>query len=119
MLWIALDVAFIPTYGIVGLAVASVAAVWLALVLGVADGRYHPWISVWPGVIISRETGAIVIASVISVIVGSELIRRWGIEFGLAILPLLVAIHLAICAAGGSRLARQIGHTAIRSARLR
>jgi putative peptidoglycan lipid II flippase len=113
LLWIALDVAFVPTYGIVGLAIASVAAVWLALVIGLADGRHHLWISAWPAVIISRETGAIVIASVVSVTVASILLRQFGLLLGIAVLPILVVGHLAICAGGGSRLAREIGHWAI------
>jgi putative peptidoglycan lipid II flippase len=108
LLWVALDVAFVPSYGIVGLAVASVAAVWLALVLGLAQRRRHPWLSVWPAVIMSRETLAIVISSVISVAVAWALIRQVGLPSGLAVLPVVVAAYLAMCAAGGSRIAREV-----------
>jgi putative peptidoglycan lipid II flippase len=111
LLWVALDVALVPSYGIVGLAVASVAAVWLALVLGFAKGRRHAWLSVWPAVIMSRETLAIVISSVISVTVAWALIRHVGMPLGLAVLP-VVAAYLAMCAAGGSRIAREVVHRA-------
>jgi hypothetical protein len=41
-----------------------------------------------------------------------------GPLLGLAILPIVIAAHLGICAAGGSRLAREIGHWAILRLRL-
>jgi peptidoglycan biosynthesis protein MviN/MurJ (putative lipid II flippase) len=118
LLWVALDVAIVPSYGIVGLAVASVAAVWLALVLGLARGRRHPWLSVWPALIASRETLAILISSVVSVTAASVLIRQFGLPFGLAVLPVLVAVYLVVCAAGGSRLAREVVQSASRRLRL-
>jgi peptidoglycan biosynthesis protein MviN/MurJ (putative lipid II flippase) len=113
-LWVTLDVALVPSYGIVGLAVASVAAVWFALVLGFARGRRHPWLSVWPALIVSRESLAILISSVVSVTIASVLIRQFGLAFGLAALPVLVALYIAACAAGGSRIAREVIQSANR-----
>jgi putative peptidoglycan lipid II flippase len=118
LLWVSLDVVFVPSYGIVGLAVASVAAVWLALVLGLARGRRDQWLSVWPAVIMSRETLAIAVSSVVSVAAASMLFRQFGLPLSLAVLPVLVAAYLVICAAGGSRLAREVVHTTSRRLRV-
>jgi putative peptidoglycan lipid II flippase len=118
LLWVALDVAFVPSYGIVGLAVASVAAVWLAFVLGLARGRRQPWLSAWPALLMSRETLAILISSVVSVTGASLLIRQFGLPLALAVLPVLVAVYLAIGAAGGSRLARGLIRSASRRLRM-
>lgn len=114
LVWVTFDVAFVPSYGIVGLAVASVAAVWLALAIGLADRRQNAWLSVWPAVIVSRETVAIAIASVVTVSVASELIRQFGLLLGILVVPVLGVVYLAMCAAGGSRLAREIGRSTTR-----
>ncbi len=105
--WVALDVAFIPGFQVVGLAVASVAAVWLAVLVELARGRRDAWLAVWPRVIVSRETLGIAASSAVSVLFASALIRQLGFPLGLA-LPVLAVAYLLLCAAGGSRVARDV-----------
>ena len=48
-LWIMLDLALIPRYGIYGLAIASVLAVWFALLSALVSSWHEPWVSTGNG----------------------------------------------------------------------
>jgi hypothetical protein len=90
------------------LAVASVVAVWLALLICLAAGRREPWLSIWPSVLVSRDTIAIAISSVISVGTLSLVFRWVDLPWALAAVPIMGAAYVAMSGLGGSTLARDI-----------
>ena len=107
-LWILLDLALIPRYGIYGLAIASVLAVWLALLSALVSSWHEPWVSTWQRVLLSRETLAVVISSLISVGVSAAAFRLIGPPLALMAVPASVAGYFGLCAFGGSSLARAV-----------
>ena len=118
-LWFVLDVAWVPPFGIYGLAAASVVAVWLTLAIVLLLWRREPWLSVWPSVIVSRETLTVVLASVVSVGVTAAAFHQLGPVWGLAATPFMVAAFVALAAAGGSTIARAAIRVLEHRARLR
>ena len=107
-LWILLDLALIPRYGIYGLAIASVIAVWVALLIALVSSWREPWVSTWRNVVFSSETLAVAISSLISVGVGAALFRLVGLPLALLAVPVLIAAYLGMSALGGSSVARSL-----------
>ena len=118
-LWVAFDVVLVPQYGIFGLAVASVSAVWLSLIIVLLRWRVEGWLAVWPAVILSRETFVIGIASVTSMAIASAVMRTVALPWALAILPVVLAAYVVIAAVGGSSLARDVLGFVVRRRTLR
>lgn len=108
VLWILLDLALVPTHGLVGLAVASVAAVWIALLVMLRQWRERPWLASWPRILVSRETMGLVFASGVSALLLGATSRLAQQPWPLLALPIAGAAYLGIAWVGGSNLARDI-----------
>lgn len=105
---VALDVALVPTFGLYGLATAYVLAVWTTLAIVLIGWRREPWISVWPAVLVSRETLAEGAISIVCVAGAGMVLRHVGLPWGLGVIPFAGATYLACSAAAGSSLAREV-----------
>ena len=107
-MWILLDLALIPRFGIYGLAIASVLAVWFALLSALVSSWHEPWVSTWQRVLLSRETLAVVISSLVSVGLSAAAFRLIGPPLALMAVPVSVAGYVGMSAIGGSSLARAV-----------
>jgi peptidoglycan biosynthesis protein MviN/MurJ (putative lipid II flippase) len=114
VLWVVLDLILIPPFGIYGLAVAAVSAVWLALLSVLVVKGWEPWLAEWPAALLSRETLVISVSSVITVGIAAVVFRHFVVALAVASLPLIFAAYIVLSAIGGSSLARDVVRVATR-----